>query len=83
MGVFEVTATPYIHKSFFSKGGEVEPFFAFPFGMAFANSTYNWVSQAVIGGIFKGGEHFRYTMELGINVNRAETYLAGGVTYYH
>ncbi len=74
---------PYLHKSFGSAQTEIEPYFAFPFGMAFINGRYEAHSALSLGAIFKASENFRYVFEMGIAVNHADSYMAGGIAYYH
>lgn len=82
-GQLEVTLVPYLHKTYVSSTTEVEPFVSVPFGMAFADGNYHSISSLVVGAMFKGSDNVRFTTELGIAINRAETYVAGGITYYH
>jgi hypothetical protein len=82
-GQFEVTGAPYIHKTFFAAGGEIEPFLAFPLGMAFTSGRYKAISSVAIGALFKSAEHLRYVTEFGMAVNNTESYFAGGIVYYH
>lgn len=82
-GQVEITAIPYIHKSFVSAGHEIEPFFAIPLGMAFANGQYNTLSTIVIGSMFKGSTSVRFTLELGVAISNTETYASGGIVYYY
>jgi len=82
-GQFEATAVPYIHKAFVSAGNEIEPFIAIPLGMAFSDGRYETLSTFVLGSMFKGSEHIRYSMEFGIAVNHSDSYVSGGLTYYH
>src|SRR5206468_1791573 len=66
-GQLELTAVPYIHKAFKSGDhNEVEPFFAFPIGLAFSNGQYHTIATAAIGSMFKASEHFRYVAEFGL-----------------
>jgi hypothetical protein len=86
-GQFDLTGAPYIHKAFLTGEGnkdEIEPFVAVPLGMAFDSGTYQWIGQIVIGSMFKNAstEKFRYSFEMGINLNNSESYLSGGITYY-
>lgn len=84
VGQLDVTAIPYIHKSFKTGSGmEFDPFFSVPFGLGLTDGRYKTISTAVLGSSFKGSEHFRYSIELGVSINNAETYFSGGVTYYH
>lgn len=80
-GQFELTAIPYIHKTFFSGGNEVEPFFALPLGMGFSEGRYRALSSVVIGSTFKSTPSLRYILEFGIAVNNTDTYISGGVAY--
>jgi hypothetical protein len=83
-GRFELTAIPYIHKAFPASDSEaVEPFFAFPVGWGFSEGSYQGISQAVIGALFKKSESIQWVTEVGINVNRSETYVSGGVVFFH
>lgn len=82
-GQFEMTGIPYIHKSLTTAGNELEPFLAIPFGLEFHSATYTSISQVVLGSMFKPSEKIRFIMELGIAINRSDTYVSGGVTYYH
>lgn len=82
-GQLETAVTPYIHKSFENgKGNSIEPFLALPFGPAFRTGDYNWQTQVVIGGIFhRGSSPVRFVGEVGVDVNKSESYLSGGVLY--
>jgi hypothetical protein len=83
-GQLELTGIPYVHKTFVTgEKNEFEPFVAVPVGAAFSQGEYHAISSVVVGGIFKNTENFRYIMEFGIAVNRADTYLSGGIVYYH
>ena len=83
VGQLELTAVPYIHKTFISAGNEIEPYFAIPFGAAFSEGRYKAISNVAIGSMFKSVEHFRYTLEFGIAVNNSDTYVTGGIAYFH
>jgi hypothetical protein len=74
---------PYLHKTFATSGGDVEPFFSVPFGMAFTSGRYQAISSLVVGSMFKNSEHIRYSIELGIAINNTDSYVSGGLTYYH
>lgn len=80
-GLVEATAIPYIHKNFANAGGDVEPYFAFPFGAGFRGGAYQSVSSAVVGTFFKANEKVRYSLELGVGVSHSESYLSGGFVY--
>ena len=82
-GRLELTPMPYVHKNFGSPGGEFEPYLSFPFGWAFTEGQYQSISQLVLGSMFKAGEHFRYSLELGVAVNHTESYFSTGVMYYY
>lgn len=83
-GQFELTGTPYLHKTFVSEGGNtLEPFLAVPFGMAFASGSYHALSSLAIGSIFKKSESISYIVELGIAINRTDSYVSGGIVYFH
>ena len=81
-GRLDAQAMPYIHKSFSTPGGEVEPFLTVPFGLSFLTNTYRPVTSLVIGSLFKRGESIRYVTEVGININNSNTYVSGGIVYY-
>jgi hypothetical protein len=82
-GMLELTAIPYVHKTFASGAGEWEPFLAVPFGVAFVDGSYQAISTLALGSIFKLNENFRAVTELGVAINNTETYFSGGVVYYH
>lgn len=83
-GQVELTAIPYIHKTFrVGGGGEVEPFLSVPFGLAFSEGRYSSVSNMSVGSLFKSGENLRFVMELGVAINNSESYFSGGIVYYH
>ncbi len=83
LGRSEFTLIPYIHKAFDVRGGEVEPFFALPYGVAFVSGHYNTISNVAVGAMFKSSEHIRYTLELGVAINNTDSYMSGGLTYYY
>ncbi len=80
---FEITGAPYLHKTFASGGDEFEPFVAVPLGFAFSNGSYQTTATLSLGSMFKLNERFRTVLELGVAIKNAETYLAGGIAYYH
>jgi hypothetical protein len=82
-GQFEVSGIPYIHKAFQASGYEIQPFFGIPFGMGFSGGEYQWFSQVVIGALYKQNEHIRFSTEFGFNINHSESYISGGIIYYH
>lgn len=82
-GRLELTPMPYVHKTFGSGDTEFDPYLSFPFGWAFTDGKYQNISQLVLGSLFKAGEHFRYTLEVGVAVNNTESYFSTGVMYYY
>jgi hypothetical protein len=82
-GRLDATAIPYIHKSFTTAGNqEIEPFLAYPIGLAFQDGTYHTTETLAFGSMFKATVHVRYVLEMGVAINHAETYLSGGIVYY-
>lgn len=80
----ETTAIPYIHKLFRTEVGfNIEPFLAIPIGLSLSQGMYQTISSAVVGCLFEHSEHFRTSMELGINLSNTNTYISAGVIYYH
>jgi len=82
-GRLELTGIPYIHKSFSTGDGAVDPFFAVPTGMAFKDGQYEVISTVTVGSLFKSSEHVQYVMEVGIALNNTDSYISGGLVYYH
>lgn len=82
-GSLETTAIPYIHKSFKTDQGPIEPFLAIPVGLSLAQGTYQSLSSVVLGGLFQHSEHLRSVFEFGISISNASTYISGGLVYYH
>lgn len=83
-GQLELTAIPYIHKTFkIGRGEEIEPFMAFPYGMALSEGRYRSISTVSLGSLFKSSEHLRFVLEMGVAVNNMQSYISGGVVYYH
>jgi hypothetical protein len=82
-GRLETSLVPYIHKMFENgKGQTVEPFLALPFGPAFRSGTYDWQTQIAIGAILHQGESpLRFIGEIGVDLNKSESYLSGGLLY--
>jgi len=82
-GQLEVTAIPYLHKAFSNgQGNQVEPFLAVPIGPAFVSSKYHWQTQVVLGAFFRqDNAHIQYVGEVGVNVNKTESYISGGILY--
>jgi hypothetical protein len=83
VGQLEVSAVPYIHKSFGNgRGNTIEPFFALPFGPAFNSGNYHWQATVVLGAIYhQKGSAVRFISEVGVNVNKTESYISGGILY--
>lgn len=83
-GRAEITAFPYIHKSFESaQQGRVDPFIAVPFGFGFSDGRYDTIASLNIGTNIIANANLSYTVELGINLRGQETALSGGFTYFH
>ncbi|MBC7692813.1 MAG: hypothetical protein H7222_13715 [Methylotenera sp.] len=83
MGQLDLTATPYIHKTFINPDGtEIEPFLAIPFGLGFSGGQYKAITSAAVGTIIKSSPNLRYVLELGININHSESYVSGGIAFY-
>jgi hypothetical protein len=85
-GSFEITAIPYIHKTFNWQGESAalnfEPFFATPVGLALASGNYQTLVTLAFGSMFHHNEHFSSVVELGVSVSNAYTYFSGGIVYY-
>lgn len=82
-GQFETAATPYVHKSFRVNGYEVDPYFSFPMALTFKDGVYKDRSSVVVGSLFEAAEKVRYLFEVGVAVNNSESFLSGGLIYYH
>lgn len=82
-GQLELTGIPYIHKTLVAGDSEIEPFVTVPLGMAFSGGRYRAMSQLTVGSMFKTSEHVRTALEFGIAVNNTESYVSGGIVYYH
>ena len=82
-GRLETSLVPYIHKTFENgKGQSIEPFLALPFGPAFHSGNYDWQSQMAIGAIVhQGHSPLRFIGEVGVDLNKSESYLSGGLLY--
>lgn len=83
VGQLETAAVPYLHKMFSNgEGSSIEPFVALPVGPAFRAGNYNWQAQLVLGAMFhEDNSLIRYIAELGVNMNRSESYISGGILY--
>jgi hypothetical protein len=82
-GYFELSAIPYIHKTFGTKGNEFDPFFAFPIAILFDSGRYKLPLTLAFGLSYKNIEKLRYFLELGVGVSNSESYVSGGITYYN
>ena len=82
-GSLETTAIPYVHKSFNTIYGVVEPFLAVPMGLVLFDGFYRNLSTVVVGSLFEYNEHIRSVFEFGVTLNHTQTYLSGGIVYYH
>lgn len=82
-GQLEVSATPYIHKTFYNEqDDQVEPYLGLPFGTAFRQNEYNWFSQLTIGGRYRPNKSTLHLFtELNVNLSHAETTISGGVWF--
>lgn len=85
---FEITATPYVHKTISPKNLEgfrnIEPFLAIPIGLSLSSqSTYEMLTSVSIGSLFEYGTNFRSVLEFGIGLQNKETTISGGLIYYH
>jgi hypothetical protein len=83
VGQLETSLIPYIHKAFHSgTGSQVEPYFALPFGPSFVTGEYFWQTQVVLGAMFRNdGSALNFIGEVGVNVNKTESYFSGGILY--
>jgi len=80
-GRFEVTAIPYIHKNFQSRGGDVEPFLAFPVGASIRDSRLQSTTAIAVGSFFNLTPQVKVSMELDVGLSNAESTLSGGAVY--
>ncbi|MBC7385825.1 MAG: hypothetical protein H7301_06655 [Cryobacterium sp.] len=82
-GQLETAAIPYIHKSFHDgQGNVVEPFLALPLGPAFRSGHYKWTTAIVLGAMYQPkAAAVRFIGELGVNLNKTESYISGGILY--
>ncbi len=81
-GRTEILAYPYVHKRFTSSSGlEFDPFIAIPYGIGFANGSYDSLWQLAFGSYFKTSEHIGLNTELGLSLKNADTYLCLGISY--
>jgi hypothetical protein len=82
-GRLELAAVPYIHKNFASNGSEFDPFVALPIGFGFTDGQYKSISNIAVGSMFKTSETIRTVIEIGVAINNQESYISGGLIYYH
>lgn len=82
-GQLELAAVPYAHKVFYNgEGNQIEPFLAVPVGPAFNSGKYQWQTQVVLGALFhKDNSALHFVGEVGVNVNKTESYVSGGILY--
>ncbi len=83
VGRLELTGIPYIHKAFKTGNSLVEPFAAFPIGIGFRSDNYDGLFSVVVGTMFHKSDHVSFVIELGVNVEHSDTYIAGGVSFSH
>lgn len=82
-GSMELTAIPYLHKSFRSDYGSFDPFLALPVGLSLSGGTYQPLVTLALGTQFQHNDHFSSVVELGLGLSNVSTYVSGGVIYYH
>jgi hypothetical protein len=94
--LWEASLIPYIHKTFFYKGQEIEPFLAVPLGV----SLFEWNGESdsvadfstplankrpfyvvTIGMGFSLSESFRYSVDIAIPIQYYPSVLEVGLTY--
>lgn len=82
-GQLETALIPYLHKSFHrGSGDQIEPYFAIPIGPAFRSGEYTWTTQVVMGAIYRRTDtDIQFVGEVGVNVNKTESYVSGGILY--
>ncbi|NDD91294.1 hypothetical protein EBZ37_04335 [bacterium] len=80
-GRFETLLMPYIHNRFGNRGGDVEPFFSFPWGFSIRDGRFQMSSAVAVGSFFHMSRQVAYSMELNVGINNAESTLSGGVMY--
>ncbi|MBU6374544.1 MAG: hypothetical protein KGQ59_00980 [Bdellovibrionales bacterium] len=80
-GRFETQLIPYLHNRFGSRGGDVEPFLAFPYGFSIRDGRFQISSALAVGSFFHMSRQVAYSMELNVAINNAESTLSGGVMY--
>ena len=77
----DIQLLPYLHNRFQNSGGDVEPFFSFPFGVSVRDGTVRASSAVAVGAFFYTSPRFQYSMEVNVGVNNAESTLSGGIVY--
>jgi len=83
-GSYEFTGVPYVHKSFKTTLGEIEPFLGIPVGIALSSSgTYQGIVNLALGSLYKHNENLRIVVEIGIGMANVSSTISGGVVYYH
>ncbi|MGE0616711.1 MAG: hypothetical protein AB7P04_13840 [Bacteriovoracia bacterium] len=82
-GRFETFFQPYFHKSFHGKGGtEYDPFVAVPFGFGLGgDGDYSGMASLVLGSAIRLSDTVKATVELGVAINRTQSYFSTGVVY--
>lgn len=75
---------PLVSKGFDTEIGRVNPYLALPFGIFSRKGDSDNISQFVIGseGRFDNARGFVFSAELGFNMSKTFSYLAGTVTYF-
>lgn len=80
----DASVAPYVHKTFSPKKSEIEPFVSVPIGLTFdPDGNYQTKSTLAFGSMFSSDPKFRYNFEVGVAIERSESYFAAGFTYYH
>ena len=83
-GQLEVTAFPYIHKTFVNQGGiEIEPFLALPLGPRINSNDTFWGFQMALGAMVRPDAKSKYNFigEVGFDISKTENYVSGGVSF--
>lgn len=83
-GQLELALAPYAHKVFANGDGHtIEPFLALPIGPSFSDSKYHWQTSINMGAIFTnpGQAKLSYILEFDVGVNKADTMIAGGISF--
>jgi hypothetical protein len=77
----ETTAIPYIHKAYDNDGNVIDPFVAVPIGLGFSDGKYSVLATLAIGASLHQSESVKYIGEIGIAINRSESYISGGISF--